>query len=361
MQKIWNKKFDRFRKKVIIEIEDNRLRNQKKMTMLDIANELSVSKTTVSRAISGNGRIGRETRERVLQYIKAQGYTPNNIARGLASSKTYNIGVIIPDDKDGGDAPFFKSMIVGITEAAVKRDYDTVLVVVTDGNISGLERLVANRKVDGIVITRTDSSGKIIPYLESHSMPFILIGSDKNPDVLQIDSAQKEGCEKLIASLLEKGVRSIAYFAGIKKYKIESTRYEGFEAAFKKAKVPLRKDLVYWNSISELDAIVSDVIEKKIECIACSDDTICIKVMELLKLKKVAVPADVQVVSFFDSVQLEKNEIPVTAVHVDTRELSVRAGNLLIDSLNGSETEDGGVPVKSTSLDCSVLYRNSSR
>ena len=132
---------------------NNRLRSSKKITMLDIANELNVSKTTVSRAISGRGRIGKETREKVLNYIGTLGYTPNNIARGLASSKTYNIGVIIPDNKDGGEAPFFKAALVGITEAAVRQDYDTVLVVVNDDDISGLERLVANRKVDGIVLT----------------------------------------------------------------------------------------------------------------------------------------------------------------------------------------------------------------
>ena len=122
----------------IIENMNNRLRSSKKITMLDIANELNVSKTTVSRAISGRGRIGKETREKVLNYIGTLGYTPNNIARGLASSKTYNIGVIIPDNKDGGEAPFFKAALVGITEAAVRQDYDTVLVVVNDDDISGL-------------------------------------------------------------------------------------------------------------------------------------------------------------------------------------------------------------------------------
>ena len=339
----------------IIENMNNRLRSSKKITMLDIANELNVSKTTVSRAISGRGRIGKETREKVLNYIGTLGYTPNNIARGLASSKTYNIGVIIPDNKDGGEALFFKAALVGITEAAVRQDYDTVLVVVNDDDISGLERLVANRKVDGIVLTRTDSSGKIIPYLKSHNMPFILIGTNKDADILQIDSNQKVGCETLILNLLEKGVKSIAYLGGVKKHSIENIRYEGFESAFKKEKAAFRKDLVYWNSMSELNAILDDIIEKKVECIACSDDTICIKVMELLRLKKVAVPEKIQVVSFFDSVQLEKNEIPVTALHIDTKELSVKAGNLLIDSINGIKTE------KSNLLDCTVLYRDSSR
>ena len=63
----------------------------KKVTIDDIARELNVSKTTVSRAISGKGRISTATRERVMQYIQAANYKPNVIAKGLAKSKTYNI------------------------------------------------------------------------------------------------------------------------------------------------------------------------------------------------------------------------------------------------------------------------------
>lgn len=61
-----------------------------------MAEALGVSKTTVSRAISGKGRIGRETRERVLAYIEEHDYKPNVIAKGLAQSKTYNICVVMP-------------------------------------------------------------------------------------------------------------------------------------------------------------------------------------------------------------------------------------------------------------------------
>ena len=67
---------------------------EKNITIADVAEALGVSKTTVSRAISGKGRIGRETRERVLAYIEEHDYKPNVIAKGLAQSKTYNICVV---------------------------------------------------------------------------------------------------------------------------------------------------------------------------------------------------------------------------------------------------------------------------
>ena len=64
---------------------------KKNITISDVADALGVSKATVSRAISGKGRIGDETRQRVLAYIEEHDYKPNVIAKGLAQSKTFNI------------------------------------------------------------------------------------------------------------------------------------------------------------------------------------------------------------------------------------------------------------------------------
>ncbi len=71
---------------------------ERNLTIADIAQELGVSKTTVSRAISGKGRIGEGTRNRVLQYIEAHNYSPNVMAKGLAQKKTYNLGMTLPGD-----------------------------------------------------------------------------------------------------------------------------------------------------------------------------------------------------------------------------------------------------------------------
>ena len=71
---------------------------EKNLTINDIAEELGVSKTTVSRAISGKGRIGAETRKKVLAYIEEHNYRPNVIAKGLAQNKTYNLGLALPGD-----------------------------------------------------------------------------------------------------------------------------------------------------------------------------------------------------------------------------------------------------------------------
>ena len=78
------------------------------ITISDVAEALGVSKTTVSRAISGKGRIGEATRQKVLAYIEEHDYKPNVIARGLAQSKTFNLCVVMPEVWIGGCRNYIK-------------------------------------------------------------------------------------------------------------------------------------------------------------------------------------------------------------------------------------------------------------
>ena len=125
------------------------------ITIGDIAKDLGLSKTTISRAISGKGRIGAETKQRVQKYILEHNYSPNLVAKGLAQSKTFNIGIILPSDANLTEIPFFQSCLMGICEGAASMDYDVLVTTVTDDDISLLKRIIDNQKVDGVVLTRS--------------------------------------------------------------------------------------------------------------------------------------------------------------------------------------------------------------
>ena len=105
-------------------------------TIDDIARELGVSKTTVSRAISGKGRIGQATRDRVLAFIKEHDYRPNVVARGLAQRKTYNIALLMPKDYVATEFLFFKDCMNGICEIASAHDYDIIISMVDGEDVS---------------------------------------------------------------------------------------------------------------------------------------------------------------------------------------------------------------------------------
>ena len=99
----------------------------KKYTIDDVAKELGISKTTVSRALSGKGRISRETTQRVKEFIDTHNYSPNVMARGLAQSKTYNIALVLPADYGENEVAFFRECMNGICKMAGRNNYDVII------------------------------------------------------------------------------------------------------------------------------------------------------------------------------------------------------------------------------------------
>ena len=175
------------------------------MTIADVAKALGVSKTTVSRAISGKGRIGKETRERVQAFIEEHDYKPNIIARGLAQSKTFNICAVMHGDYEIGDFRFFQDCLFGIQEIASLVGYDILITICKGNDISSLERVIINQKVDGVILMRTFVDDPRIEFLLQKRVPFVTVGSTKREGVVQIDHNHRSACKELTSILLMKG------------------------------------------------------------------------------------------------------------------------------------------------------------
>ena len=114
----------------------------KNLTIDDIARELGVSKTTVSRAISGKGRISSATREKVQKYIKDHNYRPNAAAKALAENKTYNLAFVIPRSFISLDLPYVRQSMGAAAEEAAKQNYTLLLCLTTDDDPSLLNSIL---------------------------------------------------------------------------------------------------------------------------------------------------------------------------------------------------------------------------
>ena len=184
------------------------------ITISDVAEALGVSKTTVSRAISGKGRIGAATRKRVLEYIQEHDYKPNVIARGLAQSKTFNICVVMPGNYALVDLPFFQEAIMGIQEIAGMMEYDLLLCIGSGNDMAGLRRIIQNHKVDGVVLLRTMVDDPQVTFLQERRIPFVTAGSCKYKDVKQIDHDHRSACRELTSIMLMRGMKNMALLGG---------------------------------------------------------------------------------------------------------------------------------------------------
>lgn len=316
--------------------------NEKKITISDVADALGVSKTTVSRAISGKGRIGTETRERVLAYIKEHNYKPNALAKGLAQLKTYNIGVMLPEDYTLVDLPFFQTCLMGISEVAVSMDYDILLTMGRENETAQLMRMVENHKVDGIVLMRTFTKDESIEYLKKTGVPFVTIGSTNYADVVQIDNDHKNACRELISILLMKQMQRIGIVGGIESHVVTQNRLKGYLEAYENAGLPVEKDIIYVNADREamIDRAVEKLLEANVDCIACLDDAVCMQVLNKLQKEHVYVPKDIKVASFYDSSILESHMPSITSLSFDVRELGMTACHILLDMIEGKEVEE---------------------
>lgn len=315
---------------------------KKNITIADVAEALGVSKTTVSRAISGKGRIGKETKERVLAYIKEHDYKPNAIAKGLAQSKTYNLCVVMPENYAVVDWNFFQECLFGIQEMAEIAGYDILLSMCRMADISSLERIIANRKVDGVVLMRTFLEDAQIEFLLQKGVPFVTTGSTNYEGVVQIDHNHRSACKELTSIILMKNLKKIALIGEDEGYVVTQNRLCGFKEAYEQMGEPLDESLLYLNPENRVrvDKTVSDILERNVDCILCMDDAVASRVLKVLREKHVKVPGDVRVASFYDSTILENHVPSITSLSFDAKELGRVACRTLLDMIEGIEVKE---------------------
>lgn len=333
--------------------------DDKNLTIGDIAEELGVSKTTVSRAISGKGRIGAETRKRVLDFIETHNYKPNVIARGLAQNKTFNLGLVLPGDYNLVDLPFFQNCMIGISRVASRQDYDVLISMVTAQDISQLQRVVTNQKIDGVILTRTLLKDAPMEHLKKKGIPFVVIGSTQDDSVIQIDNDHRSACKEMTGNLLAGGMKKIALLGGDESHVVTQNRLRGFEDAFTEYEKKgtawdgVKKVFLNINDARATDALVQELLAEGIECIVTMDDFLCGCVLTSLQQLQISVPEQVQVASFYDSAFLAGYKPSVTSIRFDVEELGGKACEILLKVLAEEETE------KRTLLGYNVRMRKS--
>lgn len=328
--------------------------DNKKITIDDVAKALNVSKTTVSRAISGKGRVGAATRERILSYIEEHNYVPSAMAKGLAQSTTYNIGITMPEDFALVDLPFFQKCLTGVCEKASENDMDVLISTVGISDVSRLEKLVKNRKVDGVILTRTLTDDPAEEFLSHSGLKFVTIGTGKKNKVVRVDNDHEAACEELTGNLIKQGTKKFALMCGNSLHVVTKNRMKGFLNAVEAAAIPAKDAVIFEDVLDkDIDAIVEKIVGSDTECILCMDDAICIKVIDSLKKRGLKVPKDIKVASFYNSTVLERNTPSVTSLSFDATELGRVACETLIKLI-----KEEIVPAK-TLLTYEVLMKES--
>lgn len=322
--------------------------NEKKIyhTIDDIAKELGVSKTTVSRAISGKGRMSAKTREKILNFIEECNYRPNAVAQSLARNCTFNLGLVLPEDYMEADMPFFQKYMKGVCEEAADHNYDILVTVAGNDSITALERIIDYHKVDGIITSRSTENSAVISCLKEKNIPFVVAGYHPDPEVVYCDHDTKEACCNLITLLIAKGMKKMALFGRSESHYVDKSRLSGFEKACRQTGVSFEDQLVFWNlSDNEKISKALDVVEKSdVDVIVCMDDYICNITFLQMREKNIAVPQDIKIVSLYDSIILQNSMPSITSLRFDAIKLGKTACKMLLSMLSGEKVESSVFP-----------------
>jgi DNA-binding LacI/PurR family transcriptional regulator len=326
-------------------------------TIEDIARELGISKTTVSRAISGKGRVSRETREKVLMFIEACDYRPNAAAKALAQRKTYNIGLILPREYAATEFRFFRDCMSGICEEASKYNYDVVITMADGYDMTQIHRMITNRKIDGIIISRSTTESSMEQLLKQRNIPFIVIGPSEDREIPCVDNQNLEAAREMVGILLMKGMRRLALLGGKTAHLVTESRCQGFLKAHSDQEIIPDDTLIFLemdNYVKVMKA-VDQALVSGADGIVCMDDFIAGLVLGCLREKGVRIPSEMKVASMYDSTQLEYNVPPVTSLWFDTRELGRSACRILLAQLG--ET----IEVDTVRPNYQIIFRESTK
>ena len=332
-------------------------KQNKVYTIEDIARELGVSKTTVSRSISGKGRISKETREKVLAFIATHDYRPSSLAKALAQNKTYNLGLVLPSDYAAVDLPFFRESMSGICEVASAENYDVVLSMVDGKDLSQIQRQIYNRKVDGMIVSRSTKDPAVVNLLKEKQMPFVVIGPSDNEGILSVDNDNREACRELVSILLMKGMRRLALIGGSSRHMVTESRKKGYLDAFYQCGIAVEERLLLLDveGGQQTCEAVQQVLDEGVDGIVCMDDVLTIQAVEYLREKGVRIPKDICLASCYDNPQLENNYPPITSLRFESKELGKNACRMLIEKVEGK------IPEKKTPANYQVILRESTK
>ena len=310
------------------------------LTIDDIARELGVSKTTVSRAISGKGRISAATRERVQAYIEEHNYKPNASAKSLAESRTYNLALVLPRDFMKLDVPFIRLAMSAIVEEAFELGYNVMICLEANYESAPLIRTLDYRKVDGVILTRTMEDDPVLELLINRGIPFATLGSlplkYQGKAAVEADHDQVGGCCAFTRAVLTGHAGSTALLGNDLNYIVNQSRLRGFRMACQELGLPMEQTPIRMG-INDLDTcreVVENLLAQGVRRFLCMDEDLAIRTVTVLEENGLTIPGDAQVGSFVDSVQLKSSQPPVSALYLDGAELARAACRELINALN---------------------------
>lgn len=306
------------------------------VTIKDIARELKLSVSTVSRALRGGSEIKKETRDLVRELAEKLQYTPNPIALSLKEKRSKVIGVIVPEIAN----TFCSSTIAGIEEIAYARGYHVTIFQSHETYEREVANtgLVASRRMDGLIIAVSNETDNYehIRELTNKGIPVVMFDRVSDAvDTHKVVVDDTRGAFLATEHLVKEGYDKIAHLTISENLSITRNRLKGFKEALNKYNVPLRTEWVQHCNFepADIDRAIRLLFagKEKPNAILASVERIVIRCLAVMQEMGIRIPEDCALIGFSDN-PLNKFLSPaLSAISQPTIDIGKRSAELLID------------------------------
>lgn len=316
-----------------------------KATLKQIAKELGVSVSTVSKALNDSPEISEQTKVKIKEYAKLKNYKPNVIGLNLKNRKTKTIGVIIPNILNS----FFAKVFSGIEKVADKKGYNVITCISNESlekEVHTLEML-SNGTIDGFILSVSEEAQKLQDY--NH---FSAIINDGTPIVMFDRIADEVECDKVVVDdfdsalnstqhLINLGCKSIALISSVDNLSVGKLRADGYLKALKDNNIPVNdKIILRTDSEDDMKAKIDSIFDHKIDAIFALDENDSVAALRVSLKKGYKVPEDISIIGFADGILASRRLSPsLTTVSQHGIEIGEVAAKKLIERLEEPEGE----------------------
>jgi len=319
------------------------VKRKRHISLKDIAMELDVSISTVSRALKDHPNISPELKRRIKSLAEKWNYRPNPLAMGLLRQNTRTIGVIVPDLV----THFFSSVISGIESYASKQGYYIIISSSYESYQKEKECIenLLNSRVEGLIVCLSYQTMNHSHFEEliRKGIPIVFFDRICLPEkVSSVVADNRAAARKITTHFIESGYRKIAYIAGPAFLNISADRQEGYLDGLKENKIDLNADYLVnceMNPESTTEATQRLLaLPEPPDAIFGINDTVAFAAMKEIRKQGLRIPEDVGLVGFTDDYHATVVHPSLTSVSHPTFEMGETAARLFFETLEGESS-----------------------
>ncbi|HLR37225.1 MAG TPA: LacI family DNA-binding transcriptional regulator [Chitinophagaceae bacterium] len=311
------------------------MKQQHSSTIVDIAEELHVSPSTVSRALKNNPHISQKTKDKVKKMAQKMGYRRNSLAAGLRSKKSDIIGLIVPRV-----SMFFQSTIVTAIQNTIHASGYNVIVCQSNDSVE-LEKELVNTlfdsRVDGVIVSSTMFTEDFSHFdiFTKHQIPLVFY--DRVPRDFPariIRGKDYEGGWDAGNFLVERGCKNIAFINGLQTCNLYQDRGAGFIKALEDNHIKLNKNREFNHLLTKNNAVKTceELFSTKPypDGVFCANDTTAIEVHQYVRKLGLKIPEDIKIIGYSNDPRTEIIEPAMTSVEQYPTDMGAAAAKAIL-------------------------------